>query len=221
MATTASLTDDFNDNSVDTTKWPSNNNGAGNTMAETGGQVVITLGGTSGSYSEYTSATSYDLTNSYALVQAIAVTPDAATNAQSYLKVAKDASNLFTIGKLGTNLSMQSRTAAVDSTTTVTYNPAQMVWWRLRNEAGNILWETSATGKSWTVQRTLATPFAITLMWQEIGAGCFGTQANAGGATYDNYNNLAYPSNASGSVSTNNHEAVSAGNGISVSEKIR
>lgn len=194
MPLTQALIDDFDDNTTDTTKWSSTSNGAGNTLNETGGALVITLGGTSGSYSYYDqTAASYDFTNSYVQVNAKTVPIDAAVNTQMFIKVYNNATNYFTIGKIGANLLMQSQTGGVDSNTTIAYQPGQMDWWRIRNEGGNILWETSVNGRSWSIERTLATPFAITTVGIQVGAGSFAADSAPGTATFDSFNLVLSP----------------------------
>ncbi len=197
MALLDTFSDNFNDNSTDVAKWPNNFNGAGNTMTETGQQVVLALGGTSGSYSAYyNGTTTYDLTGSYAVIKAVTVSPDAATNAQNFIKLEKDATNYLAMGKQAGNLYMQRQVAGVDSTTTLTYDTTNHKWWRIRESGGNILWDTSPDGITWTNRRSLANPFVITAMKMQIGAGTFAAQASPGTFTFDEFNTLpAAPSN--------------------------
>lgn len=187
MALLQTLTDNFDDNSVNTAKWPNNYNNGGNTLAETGGQGVITLDGTTFGYSAYYTSVTYDLTGSFALIKAPTV-PSNSTSAQAYIKLAKDASNYVVLGKTSTNLYMQRTLAGVDSTTTTTYNSTDHLWWRISESGGSILWDTSPNGITWTNQRSLAPGFAVTAVTVEIGAGCYQVETSPGSFAFDNFN---------------------------------
>jgi hypothetical protein len=192
VALAETLIDDFNDNSTNTSVWNGNYNGTGNTVTETNSQVTIVLSGTSGAYSAYSAspaAPAYDLTNSYASVQACVVSPDTATSTQNYMKVAAASNNYLAIGKQGANLYMQMQTAGVDSTTNITFDRVQHSWWRLQGSGTDILFQTSPDGFRWTTQRTVTPSFGFTAVWLEVGAGTFALETTPGSFVFDNFNN--------------------------------
>lgn len=190
MALLQTLTDNFNDNSVDTGKWPSNFNFGGNTLTEAGGEGRIALSGGSPGYSAYyTGANVYDLTGSYAALKAVVV-PSNSTQAQAYIKLALNGTNYIAFGKQAGNIYFQRQLAGVDSTTTLAYNSTDHRWWRIRESGGNILWDTSPDGLTWTNRRSLAPGFAITSLTAEVGAGCWQVETAPGSFNFDDFNNL-------------------------------
>lgn len=80
---------------------------------------------------------------------------------------------------VGTTLFLRSIVGGgAPNDTTVPFDVDTMHWLRVREEAGSIFWETSPEGLTWTTQRTLANPFAITARRIKFGAFNFtGDQA--------------------------------------------
>lgn len=186
MALLETLTDNFDDGSIDTGKWPGNYNLGGNTLTETGGEARVTLDGTNIGYSSFVGST-YDLTGSFALLKATTV-PNDATDAEAYMNLVLNGSNYLSISKYGTTLGFLRRLAGVNSTTTTTYNSTNHLWWRIRESGGNILWDTSADGLTWTNQKSLAPGFAITALEIEVGAGCYQVETSPGSFYFDDFN---------------------------------
>ncbi|MGW1261190.1 hypothetical protein ACWD7Y_04415 [Streptomyces drozdowiczii] len=57
------------------------------------------------------------------------------------------------------NLTLENCVGYEDATpTTLAYNPVAHRWWRFREAAGTLYWETSTDAATWTVQRSMATP---------------------------------------------------------------
>lgn len=84
-------------------------------------------------------------------------------------------------------ITMRSRVAASNSDTTFTYDPAVHVWFRVREAAGTLYWETSADSDAWTVHRTLATPIDLTNIFVQIQGGYWDAEATTY-ATIDDFN---------------------------------
>lgn len=82
--------------------------------------------------------------------------------------------------------------AGVSTTTTIgTYDPYSHAWWRLREASGNVLFDTSPDGWTWTTQATIAHTWAATAVQVIWICGYFGTEA-AGLAGYlDHVNTTA------------------------------
>lgn len=61
------------------------------------------------------------------------------------------------------NLTMANRTGYFDAgQVVITYNATNHRWWRMRLTGGNVLWDTSLDGLSWTNQKTTAAPAWVT-----------------------------------------------------------
>jgi hypothetical protein len=68
------------------------------------------------------------------------------------LVAADGTDSMLRIGKTGTSLLCRIRSSGVDVDTSTAWDGDTMMWWRIRNEAGQIYWETSPDGAAWTVQ---------------------------------------------------------------------
>lgn len=59
--------------------------------------------------------------------------------------------------------------------TSVTYSATAHKFWRFRESAGTLYWETSPDGSTWTTQRSEPAPFSLTSLyvnlWTELAAG--------------------------------------------------
>lgn len=189
MAIVASLQDNFNDNSTDTTKWP-NAYSSSSSYSETGGQLVITLANAiaGSNYAGYnTSPNTYDLTGNFAMVQ-IPTVPSGA-NCQVLLKLDAGSGNTLYFQINNTTLAAVKVVASSQSNVaTTTYNSTNHQWLRIRESGGTTFWDTSADGKVWTNFTSVANPITVTSLMVEISAGTFGSQASPGTCHFDNFN---------------------------------
>jgi hypothetical protein len=189
---TSAVTDNFDDNLVDTLKWPNNYFSAAG-YGETGGKGVITLaGGTGGAnYAAYVSG-NYDATESFAAIQVDAV-PNPATSTEAFYQLVKDGSNRVEFYYSGGTLAFRKVVAgAATSLASTPYSAVNHKYWQFREAAGTLYFETSPTGAtgSWTAQTSLADPFALTTVQVNIGAGTFQAETSPGTLTFDNFNVL-------------------------------
>jgi hypothetical protein len=163
----AMLGDDFDDNRVNTTLWPSNYGGA----TETGGRARIPL--SPGVNAGFLTARQWTLTSSK-LTAKLCTVPKAngSSSAVSSMWV-----NAVTSGtRLGWRynavtgqISAEIQTGFFDGTAVaLTYSPIDHAWVRVRESSGTISWESSGDGFNWTVRRTLATPSWVTADTQSV-----------------------------------------------------
>ncbi|HJR07116.1 MAG TPA: S8 family peptidase [Pyrinomonadaceae bacterium] len=179
------ISDDFNDNTPDTTKW----NVAvppGGTIVEQNGRVEVTPPASTTGYGGYYSATTVDLTNSRISVE---VTPGNAGGygAETYLSLAQG-NNYVLFATGGGNLLFQTAVNGAMSRTYIPYSPTQHRFWRLRHNRATdeIFWETSPDGVTWTVQRTVVRAFPITNLQTQLQAGKYTATTPGGTTIYDN-----------------------------------
>lgn len=152
----SALVDDFDDDSIDTARWPNNYGG----VAESGGRFVIDCD--SGQWSGLKSAAAYTLDGSFVLLRAYP--PAANTATVSYLSVlvtttvaGTDAG--FNIDTASGGIAFMSRVGFSDPDAVFdTYSPTDHAWLRLRESGGTLYWETSPDGQAWTVRRTDDSP---------------------------------------------------------------
>lgn len=160
MPAIATLVDDFDDNTINTTLW----SGRFGTVSETGGRARAAC---TTDYAAFVSAASYTLAGSsvYARVYPPAA-GGAATTAYAQMVVLSSTEGTeagFQINAVGGQLRCMANVGYWDDTATVlTYSATTHAWLRLREAAGSLLWETSPDGTTWTTRRTLATPAWVT-----------------------------------------------------------
>lgn len=160
MALTETLRDTFNDNVVDTTKWPNNYNTAGAVPTEVGGRarVVCDTG-----FSAYASDTAYTLQDSHAWVRMFPpAAGGAATEAWAQLLITSSTSGtdaIFEVNAVTGMLTMAVRVGFVDAgAVSIAYDSTNHAWLRIREDTGTLFWDTSADGLAWTNRRSTASP---------------------------------------------------------------
>ena len=165
MAKLHTLIDDFQDGSIDASKWTTIG-----TVTETGGRAVLTPT-TSFSFLG-TNARTYDLSLSHVIADIPAITSNGSTGTlQSGLVVDKDTNNLIGMRKVGDQLVCTKSVFGIETQLSFAlYNSTNHRFWRIRADATNIYWETSATGTGYFIQNTASIAtlgFAITVV------GCY------------------------------------------------
>ncbi|MFD7791034.1 hypothetical protein [Streptomyces sp. NPDC059759] len=154
----AMLGDDFDDQQINTTRWPTNVGGA--TETDTG-RLRIPLA--PGVDTSFTSAREWKLTGSK-LTAKLAKVPalNGSSNCAASVWIVSTTAGTR-IGwryDAGTGvLAAQSQTGFADgASVNLTYSAIDHAWVRVREVSGTVYWETSGDGYDWTVRRTLATP---------------------------------------------------------------
>ncbi|HEX5561803.1 MAG TPA: hypothetical protein VFX52_09180 [Nocardioidaceae bacterium] len=152
------LQDDFNDNIVDFTKWPDTYNEGGYSEVDGRARVVCDTG-----YNAYGSAWAYHLRESSVHVR---MWPPAAGGApaeawgQVLIKTATAGTDLVvTVMATTGQLIMAVRSLYYDpGEVQIPYDPVAHAWLRVRETGGQLLWDTSPDGKTWTTRRTATSP---------------------------------------------------------------
>lgn len=190
------LTDDFDDNSRDTTKW-SNTFG---TVTESGGQarVPAAAGGTIAN--GYGSAAVYRLKDSSALVKVTTPSLDASTFAWGALTIYANAPTYTTFARVLLQRAAGGLTVGgavvVASSTLLSATPVSVTdaptWLRLREASGTLFADYSADGQSWTNAWSFATPAAFLTsaagMEADLEAQRSATTGDGTSAAFDNFN---------------------------------
>lgn len=151
MAKIATLIDDFQDGVIDVAKWSTFG-----TVAETGGRARLTPS-TGGAFLASV-ATNYDLTNSQITIHVPVITSNGSTGTlQSGIAIEEDVNNRVLMRKYGSDLQCRVRVGGVETNVSITlYNSVNHLFWRIRTDASNIYWETSATGSgAFFIQHTM------------------------------------------------------------------
>lgn len=154
----AALADGFTDNVVDPVKWPDSYDPGG--FTEAGGRARVAC---STSYNAYASAETYRLRESHVHVR---MWPPAAGGAvaEAWAQLLVQTQTLgtdaiFEVSAITGNLIMASRTGYFDpAQVAITYDSVAHAWLRIRETGGNLLWDTSPDGSTWTNRRTSTSP---------------------------------------------------------------
>lgn len=191
MPLTGTLADTFDDGVIDTVKWPSNyNTGGGGAPSETGGRARVAC---DTGFSAFTSDNTYTLADSHAWV---AMYPPAAGGAASeawaQLLITSSTGGTDVIAEVNAvtgDLTLAVRVGYFDAgAVTLTYDPGAHRWIRVRETGGNLLWDTSPDGLTWTNRRTAASPAWVSDADLEIQLIAHRDSGVQDYAEFDNFN---------------------------------
>lgn len=183
----STLQDDFNDASLDTSKW---SNWSGARVTESGGTLNIATT-TSAIYSGIDSQNAYDLTGSSIYVQLNDAGNLNLTSLEDAFVLKIDDNNrvFFNIsGYDGTIAAYKQVSGSSSSLASATYSSTNHKWLRFRESSGTLYWETSADATNWNVLYSEASPITITSLKVSLVAGTWDTEASTTTVKYDNVN---------------------------------
>ncbi len=198
------LQDDFNDNSLNTSKWTANNlfsgfTDAGVPVAEAAqriefGPLLQNVGGSH--YNGIRSTSSFSFTNGYAYVEI--VQPGAAnTAADAMFTLGNSVDNYYRIYVEGGTLFLQKRINAAKATLlSAPFNAVNDRYWRIRHDSANnmVIFETAPDNAgvpgAWTQRHSEPWSASVNLavVQFELKGGTWQVEANAPGKViFDNF----------------------------------
>jgi hypothetical protein len=169
MALIQTLQDNFNDNSFDTGKWTDITTGGGS-ISETNQQLEFTPAtSTAGSNPGIRSTSAYDLTSSVLASKMVQV-PD---TAHFYTTMGVDQSSGITgqnaleigVNPSGNLYAFYVSGGGGSTITSFTYNSTNHKYWRIRESGGQIYYDYSANGKTWTTFAQVVNPITVTSVY--------------------------------------------------------
>lgn len=192
-----SLTDNFDDNSLDGAKWVTNIISSA-TVNETNKRIEITPAvSTANSEGDLLSApiytAKYDLTNSFYVVN-LKQALNANANCYVLFRCFVDDNNIVDFHINGSPRLIYASSMIAGSytddvnTAHATYSSITHAWLRIRHGSGNIYWEYSLDGLSWTELTHITAPFSITLTYPKMVALTNASVGSPGAAWFDNFN---------------------------------
>jgi acid phosphatase len=201
---TVLLADDFNDASLNTTKWLANNLFSGFTDATVAISETTSLAigpmkqNTDGShYNGIRSQSSFDFTNGYAYVQLVQG-PNPITAADAFFTLGLNVDNCYRIYVESGSLIVQKKIGGAKTTMLTTpFNATNHAFWRIRHDAvsGQIVFEAAPSNAgapgTWTVLfseswNTSSVPLSAVTF--ELKAGTWRVEgANPGTVIFDNF----------------------------------
>lgn len=194
VAAYGNFSDNFDDNSIDTTKW---SNWGGAQVAETSGKLVITIPTTTSNYYGMEAAGRWSLVGSRVLVQIVSIsdtTPDELEVEFQVIATATPSNRVFFLISGHATTPVLHAYKEVAGTLTdaaqVNYNSATMQYLQIRESGGTTFWEYSATGAagSWTTLHSESNPITLTDCSIQLDSGCWDTTHGQVVVTYDNFN---------------------------------
>lgn len=192
--------DDFNDNSLDTSKWTVMYPGGNPPVTEESQQLKITLAPNTAGYNGVYSNSTYDLTGRMVQVEVVQAVSQAGW-CENLLELELNANNYFLIDAGAGSLLLRARVNGVNDQTSIAFDPGAHRHWRIRHNstANTINFETSADGLVWITRKTVTPAFSLTSLKIHLTAGAYGTGNSSPGAA--RYDSLKLLSSAAGSSS--------------------
>jgi len=183
MAKAHTLTDNFNDNSPDGSKW-----GFYGPIQEVNRRLEVRPPGNLAQYGGYQSAVTQDLTNSSAHVEVVQTLLSGATN---FMAIQDSTHQVFfnaAGGVLTCTAYVVNNGVFSGFSQSVPYDPEAHRWWRLREVNGVLHWEVSADGQEWNALLSKPTPINLTNVTLHLQAGTDNKVAYPGIAIFDSFN---------------------------------
>ncbi len=148
----------------------------GNTIAETGGAVVITTDGVGGNYCGLETNHLYDLRDDAIYVDASTVPMTTGFVTWAQAMVPGDGETRLEFNVEANQLQMLQKIAStnVDSKS-ITYDPAAHRFWRFRVAGTTVYFETSPDGATWTAQLQATAKIDLSALHFVFGAGEYKT----------------------------------------------
>jgi len=145
-------------------------------------------------YCAFVSSTAYELKQGAVVIEAPAITNNAASAEVFFRLEAESEGRHLEIAKTGAAMGTGTLELRLTNPTTtlksLSYDPMNHRWWRLRQEGTSIYWDVSKDGTSgsWVVAYFAPLPFPLNMVDVVIGVGAFGPAEGAVSASFDNYN---------------------------------
>lgn len=178
--------DDFGDDSF-TPLWTVAN-GTDVTVAESGGVATIALAiNAADAYGEILSACRHDMRDREVSLEILAV-PDGDPKAEMFLELAIDGANRLGIDYFDNNLQQYHRVGDVyTALDTISFDALAHRFWRLREVAGEMFWQSSPDRLVWIDRASVSTPLDVSAVLVGIHAGTFDAATSPpGAAVFDN-----------------------------------
>jgi RHS repeat-associated protein len=180
--------DDFNDNSLDLSKWTVTSPGGTPAVTEEAQQLRMSLAPNTAGYNGVYSSSTYNLTGNTVQVEVVQAVSQAGW-CENMMELELNANNYFLIDVGAGNLLMRSRVNGVNDQTIIAYDSVNHRHWRIRHDsaANTINFETSADSIVWITRKTVTPVFSLASLRIYLIAGAYGTGNSVpGSARYDN-----------------------------------
>jgi len=181
--------DDFNDNSLDSTKWALVVGLSPVVVSEQGQQLRITLPANMAAYNGVVTKSSYDIRGGSVQVQLVQPVSQAGW-AENFLQVLLDPQNYLLINTGAGGTLFRSMVNGVSDQVIIPFDGVAHRYWRIRHtpSTNSISFDTSPNGSTWTTRKTANAGFSLAAVKVQMLAGAYGTGNSApGAAVYDDF----------------------------------
>ncbi len=181
--------DDFNDNSLDSTKWALVTGLSPVVVSEQVQQLRITLPANMAAYNGVVTKSSYDIRGGSIQLQMVQSVSQAGW-AENSLQVLLDPQNylLINVGAGGTLF--RSMVNGVNDQVIIPFDGVAHRYWRIRHtlSTNSLSFDTSPNGATWTTRKSATAGFSLAAVKVQLVAGAYGTGNGApGAAIYDDF----------------------------------
>lgn len=185
----SALRDDFNSGAVGDV-WGASYAMGGCTLAESAGNLNIALATTGKQDCALVSASGYDL-SADSVFAVMTTAPNTGAQTFSYLRASTPGGDNVEVTQIANTLTCAQNVGnTFTSLAAVPYDPINHKFFRLAGSGGNLLWQTSPDGTTWTTQLAKAPPIPIDAVNLAIGAGTGMAVGAPGTATFSTFDQL-------------------------------
>jgi hypothetical protein len=191
--TTPTFFDDFNDNSLNTSKWTITAPSSQVVVSEQGQQLRLTLPAGVAAYNSVISNSTFDMRNATIQVEQVQAVSQAGW-VEDHLVIEKDANNYFMLHTGAGSVVLRSMVNGVNDQLIISYDPVAHHYWRLRHDlaTNQAHFETSADAITWATHKIVTAGFTLTAVKFSLVAGGWGTgNAAPGAAIYNDFQYIA------------------------------
>jgi hypothetical protein len=186
----STLTDDFNDGARGPI-WANSKLPSGCGAIEVSGEVQLTPPSNAVAQCEYVSAAQYDLTSGALVLEVLgAANQQAAAGVQVSLGLTDGPAGQDSVGLQVTGGTLYVGSSATGAIYNTPYSPSSHQWWRVREQAGNLYFDTSPDAKTWSPLTNFAEPFQPNAVTVAFGLAATKAVPSPGTARFANLNLL-------------------------------
>ena len=186
---TTVLSDDYNDNRLDTTRWRYSSASSASIVLEQNQRLEIPLRPNTAGYYGIQTLGTHDLREKTVSVDLVQATSQGGW-VETFFQLKRDENNYYHMSVGAGSFVLDSWTNGVRDRTVLSYDPAAHRFWRFRHDAASntINFESSANATAWTTHKIVTVNFPIDSMYAVLLAGAWGTgNSTPGAAIFDNF----------------------------------
>lgn len=187
----STLTDNFDDNSIDTDKWDTTKTATPSEITEESQSLKVAHVASPAEYNQIYSQGQFDLTGAKMFVKVPDVGNQTLVSHGVIFKAEINSSiDGYYIIASGNVLQAYKIISTVQTQvgSNIAYDAVDHLWWRIQESGGNILFDTSPDSVNWTNRWSVAVAITITSMYIVLQSGAWQDEASGSYGIFDNLN---------------------------------